>query len=261
MFSASQSSQRLTSSPYGAPIVNPRHVHSITASACDQPTLPTEPCCQSEVDHGTRQPNAVTSPEAAAKVPTRLHQDTLIPALWPKYRPVDWKPTNFTSFSGSASSLSDFREEGPSDVNVKFNTPVRQHVLSSHFKEPSGHPNPNINSDLNPDLFSTPPSPLDLSALHDTWEHVRAYCDHMMPVSILVRIHCCLTPAEENRSNLPLMLRLGRSVSQRYYPHVTSGFKAIQITARATTLEQKQSGTSSKWTRTTQLRRQIYRND
>ena len=261
MFSGSQSSPRLVSSPYGALFLDPRHVHSITASACDKPTLPTKPCCQSAVDHGRRQSDAITSREAAAEVPTRLHQDPLIPWLRPKYRPVDWKPTNFTSFSGSAPLLSDFQGEGSSDANVKFNSPVRQDVLSSHFKGPSGHPNPNINPDLNPNLFSTPPSPLDLSALHDTWEHVRAYCDNMAPVSIHDLIHSCLTPTEQNRANLPLMLRLGRSVSQRYCSHATSGFKAIHVITRATTLIQKQSGTSSKWTRPTQLRRQVYRNN
>ena len=178
MFSGPQSSQRLTSSPYGAPILNPRHVHSITASASDKPTLPTEPCCQGEVDHGRRQSDSITSREAAAKDPTRLHQDSLIPALRPKYRTVCWKP-NLSSFSGSASLLSEIQGEGSSDEDV----------LSSHFKEPSSNLNPDLNSELNPDLnpnlFSIPPSPLDLSALHDTWEHVRTYCDNMVQVGFV----------------------------------------------------------------------------
>ena len=201
MFSESQSSQGLTSSPYGAPILDPRHVHSITASASDKPTLPTEPCCQSGVDHGRRQSDAITGRETAVNVPTRLHQDPLIPDLRLKDRPVNWRPDS-TYFSGSASLLSNF-QKGDQDV------------LPSHFKEPSNHLNSNVNPDLNPDLFSTPPSPLDLSALHDTWEHVRVYCDSMVQVIIHQLIHSCLTPTEEHRSHLDLMLRLGRSVPQR----------------------------------------------
>ena len=213
MSSESLNSQRLASSPYSVPI--------ITASASDKPTLPTEPCCQGEVDHGRRQSNAITSREAAGNVSARLHQDSLIPALWPKYRAVCRKPNCF-SFTGSAASLlSQVHQEGSSDEDV----------LSSHFKKPSSPLNydlyPELNPDLTPDLFSIPPSPLDLSALHDTWEHVRAYCDNMVQVAIHQLIHSCLTPAEEHRSIRELMLRLGRSVSRTCYPHATSEFTPI----------------------------------
>ena len=69
------------------------------------------------------------------------------------------------------------QEEETSDVNMEFNSPTRQDPLSSHFGEPS--------SPLDPDVLSIPPSLLDLSALHDTWEQVRAYCDNIMKVAFI----------------------------------------------------------------------------
>ena len=145
------------------------------ASASDKPTLPIEPCCQGEEDYGRRQSDAIVSCEAITNIPTRLHQHSLVPALWPNYGTVGLTP-NLFSFSDSLSSWSGIQEEETSDADVEFNSPARQDSLSSNFGEPSSH--------LDPDLFSIPPSPLDLSALHATWEDVRAYCNNMIIVGV-----------------------------------------------------------------------------
>ena len=183
MFSISQSSQRLTSSPHDVPLPKSQHVHFITASGSSKPTLHTKPCCHGEEDHERRQSCAILSCEAAINVPTQLHQHAVIPALRPNYRTVGLAPSSFSS-GDSLSSWSGIREEEISNTDVGFNSPARQDPLSSH---------------LDPDLFSVPPLPSDLSALHDTWEHVRAYCNNMMTVGIYQIIQSCSTHTEKHR--------------------------------------------------------------
>lgn len=169
MFSISQNSQRPTPSPYSVLLPISRHVHSFTASASasEKPTLPTEPCCQDEEDHERRQSDAIVSYEEATKSPTRLYQHSLIPALRSDYRTEGVTP-NLSSWGDALSSWSGIQEEETREANVEFNSPARQDSLL-----------------LDPDFCSIPPSPLDLSALHDTWEHVRAYCNNMTTVGII----------------------------------------------------------------------------
>ena len=151
------------------------------ASASDEPTLPTEPCCQGEEGYGTRQPDAINSCEAATNLPTRSHQHSLIPALRSDYRTEGVTP-NLSSWGDALSSWSGIQEEETREANVEFNSPARQDSLL-----------------LDPDFCSIPPSPLELSALHDTWEHVRAYCNNMTTVGIYQIIESCPTHAEKHR--------------------------------------------------------------
>lgn len=168
IFSVSQSSQRQASSLYEDPLLKSRRVHSITASSSDKPILPTEIDCQGEEDHGRRQSCTTISCGSAIHVSAQLHQHSAVSALPAHYQRVGLNSNSSTSSGG--------QEEESSDTNVQSNSLTCQDPSSSYFSEP------NIYSD--PDLFSIPPAPLDLSTLHDTWEHIRACCNNTMNVRI-----------------------------------------------------------------------------